>query len=70
LRYQTATGASRLLRPESAMAFKPNRHRVPDLWWSMIFSENQFPLFRIMLQGKRGGFRRPVRIFLGWQPAD
>jgi len=21
----------------------------PDVWWSMIFSENRFPLFGIML---------------------
>jgi hypothetical protein len=29
--------------------FKLNRHRALDHWWSMIFSENRFPLFRIML---------------------
>jgi hypothetical protein len=28
---------------------KLNRHRALDLWWSMIFSENRYPLFRIML---------------------
>jgi hypothetical protein len=26
-----------------------NRHRALDIWWSMIFSENRLPLFRIML---------------------
>src|ERR1700733_11150608 len=30
--------------------FKLNRHRALDLWRSMIFSENRYPLFRIMLQ--------------------
>jgi L-iditol 2-dehydrogenase len=25
-----------------------HRHRALDLWWSMIFSENRYPLFRIM----------------------
>jgi hypothetical protein len=29
--------------------FRLNRHRAPDLWWSVIFSENRYPLFRIML---------------------
>jgi hypothetical protein len=29
--------------------FKLNHHRTPDLCWSMIFSENRYPLFRIML---------------------
>jgi hypothetical protein len=29
--------------------FKWNRHRALDLWWSMILSENRYPLFRIML---------------------
>jgi len=29
--------------------FKSNRHRALDLWWSMIFLENRYPLFRIML---------------------
>jgi hypothetical protein len=29
---------------------KWNRHRALNLWWSMIFSENRQPLFRIMLQ--------------------
>jgi len=28
---------------------KLNRHRALDLWWSMIFSENRYPLFRMML---------------------
>src|SRR5262249_22167047 len=30
--------------------FSLNRHRALDLCWSMIFSENRLPLFRIMLQ--------------------
>jgi hypothetical protein len=25
---------------------KLNRYRALDLWWSMIFSENRYPLFR------------------------
>ena len=29
--------------------FRLNRHHALDLWWSMIFSENRYPLFRIML---------------------
>jgi hypothetical protein len=29
--------------------FSLNRHRALDLWWSMVFSENRYPLFRIML---------------------
>jgi hypothetical protein len=29
--------------------FGLNGHRALDLWWSMIFSENRYPLFRIML---------------------
>jgi hypothetical protein len=29
--------------------FGLNRHRALDIWWSMIFSENRYPLFRIML---------------------
>jgi hypothetical protein len=29
--------------------FRSNRHHALDLWWSMIFSENRYPLFRIML---------------------
>jgi hypothetical protein len=29
--------------------FNLNRHRALDLWWSMIFTENRYPLFRIML---------------------
>jgi hypothetical protein len=29
--------------------FRLNRHRALDLWWSMIFSENRHPFFRIML---------------------
>jgi hypothetical protein len=29
--------------------FRLNRHRALDLWWSMIFSENGYSLFRIML---------------------
>jgi len=29
--------------------FKWNCHRALDLWWSVIFSENRYPLFRIML---------------------
>jgi hypothetical protein len=29
--------------------FRLNRHRALHLWWSMIFSENRYPLFRIML---------------------
>jgi hypothetical protein len=29
--------------------FRLNRHRALALWWSMIFSENRYPLFRIML---------------------
>ena len=28
--------------------FKLNHNRALDLWWSMIFSENRYPLFRIM----------------------
>jgi hypothetical protein len=38
--------------PENALErdhLKLNRHRALDLWWSMIFSENRYPLFRIML---------------------
>jgi hypothetical protein len=26
-----------------------NRHRAPSLWFGMIFSENRYTLFRIML---------------------
>jgi hypothetical protein len=29
--------------------FRLNRHRALDLWWGMIFTENRYPLFRIML---------------------
>jgi hypothetical protein len=29
--------------------FVLNRRRALDPWWSMIFSENRYPLFRIML---------------------
>ena len=29
--------------------FRLNQHRALDLWWSMNFSENRYPLFRIML---------------------
>jgi uncharacterized protein (DUF1330 family) len=29
--------------------FSPNRHPALVYWWSMIFSENRYPLFRIML---------------------
>jgi hypothetical protein len=29
--------------------FMLNRHRALALWWSLIFSENRHPLFRIML---------------------
>jgi hypothetical protein len=32
------------------MALGLNRHRALALWWSMIFSENRYPLFRIMLK--------------------
>jgi hypothetical protein len=27
---------------------------APTFWWSMVFSENRLPLFRIMLQAKAG----------------
>jgi hypothetical protein len=27
----------------------PHRYKAPRAWWSMIFSENRFPLLRIML---------------------
>jgi hypothetical protein len=27
----------------------PHRDKTPRAWWSTIFSENRFPLFRIML---------------------
>jgi hypothetical protein len=30
-------------------SFRLNRYCALDLWWSMIFSENRCPLFRIML---------------------
>jgi len=29
--------------------FKLNHNRALDLWWNIIFSENRYPLFRIML---------------------
>jgi hypothetical protein len=29
--------------------FRLIRNRAPNFWWSMIFSENRYPLFRIML---------------------
>src|SRR5580704_720069 len=29
--------------------FSSNRHPALALWWSMIFSENRYPLFGIML---------------------
>jgi len=29
--------------------FSSNRHSALAYWWSMIFSENRFPLFGIML---------------------
>jgi len=29
--------------------FPLNRHPAPAYWWSMIFSENRYPLFGIML---------------------
>ncbi|MFL5046892.1 MAG: hypothetical protein ACJ8EA_18830, partial [Xanthobacteraceae bacterium] len=29
--------------------FSSNRHPAPAYWWSMIFSENRYPLFGIML---------------------
>jgi hypothetical protein len=35
--------------PPERDGFRLNRHRALDLWWSMIFSENRYPLFRIML---------------------
>ena len=41
-----ATGAQ---LTEERDGFKSNHHRALDLWWSMIFSENRFRLFRIML---------------------
>src|SRR5262249_46951275 len=37
--------ASRLERDD----FSSNRHPAPAFWWSMIFSENRYPLFGIML---------------------
>jgi hypothetical protein len=42
------------------------RHRALDLWRSMIFSENRYPLFRIMLNCREqrkgnGQTRRRVR---------
>jgi hypothetical protein len=39
--------------------FRMNRHRALAYCLSMIFSENRFPLFRIMLQ--RDLFTRPFR---------
>jgi ABC-type lipoprotein export system ATPase subunit len=35
--------------PQSHDGFKLNRHRTLELCWSMIFSKNRKPLFRIML---------------------
>jgi hypothetical protein len=29
--------------------FSSNRHPAPAYWWSMISSENRYPLFGIML---------------------
>jgi hypothetical protein len=29
--------------------FSSNRHPTLRYWWSMIFSENRYPLFGIML---------------------
>jgi hypothetical protein len=29
--------------------FSPNRHPALAYWWSVIFSEDRFPLFGIML---------------------
>jgi hypothetical protein len=37
------------LRALERDGFRLNRGRALDLWWSMIFSENRYPLFRIML---------------------
>jgi hypothetical protein len=45
-------GPGRSIMPSVALerdGFKLYRHRALDLWWSMIFSENRFPLFRIVL---------------------
>jgi hypothetical protein len=36
------------MRDQRAMANVESSSRL-DLWWSMIFSENRYPLFRIML---------------------
>jgi len=46
LRYRVLTGPSQELERDG---FRLNRHHALDLWWSMIFSENRYPLFRIML---------------------
>jgi hypothetical protein len=34
----------------SGLTFLRNRHPTPAFCWSMIFSENRLPLFRIMLR--------------------
>jgi hypothetical protein len=39
------SGGSSLERDD----FSSNRHPARAYWWSMIFSENRFPLFGIML---------------------
>jgi len=36
-------------RPTERHRFRLNRLRSPSFCWSMIISENRFPLFRIML---------------------
>jgi hypothetical protein len=42
------TGATRRT-PLERDNFSPNRHPVPASCWSMIFSENRYPLSGIML---------------------
>src|SRR5262249_50223381 len=44
---------------------KLNRHRALDLCWSMSFSENRYPLFRIMLWASSQ--RREPLDSLGWR---
>jgi hypothetical protein len=31
----------------------PDEISGPTFWWSMIFSENRYPLFRIMLKSRQ-----------------
>jgi hypothetical protein len=46
VRWRRAELAAAFLERNS---FRLNRYCALDLWWSMIFSENRCPLFRIML---------------------